>query len=67
MIARYRKAIWALIGGATPAGVDAIIAAGFGVHLSPVLVAAISALLAAIATASSKPNAPKPQALRPTD
>lgn len=58
MIARYRKALAALLGGLTPAAADAVLAA-FGVHVNGPLAAAVCAGLAALTTASVKPNAPK--------
>jgi hypothetical protein len=65
VIACYRKAFAALLGGGGPAVVDAILAA-FGVHLNGPVVAAICVILASLNTARAKPNVPPP-VLRPTD
>ena len=64
MIARYRKAIAAAIGGLTPAGLAEVLDV-FGVHLNGPMVAAICAVLAAANTARAKPNAPKPPPIVP--
>jgi hypothetical protein len=58
VIARYRKAFAAAIGGLTPAAVVFLLAL-FGVHVDPTVASAICAVLATANTARAKPNAPK--------
>jgi hypothetical protein len=65
VIARYRKAFAAAIGGLTPAAVVFLLAL-FGVHVDPTVGAAICTILATANTVRAKPNTVKP-VLRPTD
>ena len=59
MIARYRKAIAALLGAATPAVVVGVLGL-LGVHIDPTLAGGICTVLAAPVTALAPANAPKP-------
>jgi hypothetical protein len=66
VIARYRKAIAALLGAVTPAIVVLILGL-VHVHVDPTLAAGVCTLCGFIATVLAPANTPKPQALRPTD
>lgn len=59
MIARYRKALAALLGAATPAVVVFVLGL-FGVHIDPTVAGGICTVLAGAATALVPANAPKP-------
>lgn len=65
-MSRYAKALAALIGALTPAAVIFVLDL-VGVHVDPSVAAGICTVLATLATIIAPANAPKPQALRPTD